>query len=252
VTVDDAAIQALIEARMSIEEAGPVLEEAAQQLDAFLTAHHEALAFVNDLLARRLGGKPTDQTFASLDAALASYLGRGPSALIAWLAMSEASADSERAAELARHGSPQVQAFLGSIRATHGPELGQAYAVWRQNPNDWRTFYRDVFVDQITGAPLIRVRLLKYDGEEVLLEGSPNSFLALVHNFVYTLNFLRSGTAFDPGLVQAFAGTVAEFATMVNPPPPVEEATSEGAPPEAEGAAVAPEGPPSNSPPAGP
>jgi hypothetical protein len=250
VTVDDAQIQALIDARMSIEDAGPVLEEAAQQLDAFLTAHHEAPAFVQDLLARRLEGKPTDQTYGGIDASLASYLGRGPSLLVVWLAIAEASADADRAAELARHGSPQVQAFLGSIRAAHGPELGQAYAVWRQNPNDWRTFYRDVFVDQITGTPLIRVRLLKYDGEEVLLEGSANSFLALVRNFVYTLTFLRSGEALDPGLVQGFYEVANAFAEMVNPTP-AEEATSGGGAPEAGAAPAGSEGPPANTPPSG-
>ena len=52
-TVDDAQIQALIDARLSIEDAGPLLEEAAQQLDPFLIAHPEALAFVQDLLTRR-------------------------------------------------------------------------------------------------------------------------------------------------------------------------------------------------------
>ena len=178
-----------------------VLGRGLAQLADVLDADPEVGGQVEELVRRRAADQVlTEDSWTAIDEGLTVLVGREPALLLAWLAMGDAT----RLDEVTRLGPPVAAAFLRSLMARYGPELRDAYEVWRRLPNDWRTFFRDVYHDQLLNQPFIRVRILKYNGDVVVFEGSPNSYLTLVRNLILTLQMVATPDGFGPEIIASF------------------------------------------------
>jgi hypothetical protein len=178
-----------------------VLTRGMKLLGQALSADPSLEEAVAELIERRMvDERPGRDTWTDLDEALTVMLGRQPALLFAWLAIG----DSTRVDTVLDLGPPAAAAFVRSIMGRFGPELRLGYDVWRRLPDDWRTFFRDVYHDQLLNQPFLRVRLLKYSGEEVLIEGSPNSFLTLTKNLILTLQSVATPDVFTDDSIDSF------------------------------------------------
>ncbi len=93
-------------------------------------------------------------------------------------------------APLKDHLSPEARSFIRAILGTYGYELAEAYQRWNEPSNSWRTFYRDIYYDQINNTVLVRVRIQKFNDDEFVIEGSPSSILELCAAFLRTVHMV--------------------------------------------------------------
>lgn len=193
-----------------------VLADTSAELDQFLTSRPTARQDVLEILSRRLEGEIDDTTWDSMEDSLVAYLGAGPTLLLRWTVLTDLG-DHSRLAEFERHASPQAAAFVRGIVSAYGPELRNAFSAWMQMADDWKTFFRDVYLDTILQTFYIRVRLGKYSGEEVRLDGTPDSFLNLASNIVSTLQFVGTAEAFSEEARDLFQASIDDFLDVLGP-----------------------------------
>lgn len=183
------------------EDSARLLARAAGDLHAFLETHPEAVSHVLDILRRRLGSEINAQTWQVLDASLVNYLGQDLASLAAWTVQPD---QGNRLQELEKHASPEVMTFFRTILGLYGPELERAYAVWNELPDNWQTIYREVYYDQLAGRHHLKVRIEKYNGEEMVIEGPPDSILTLASYLILTVRLVGIPDAFSPERIELF------------------------------------------------
>lgn len=205
---------ALIRGNAPPDEAEALLRQAAEELEALVQSQPDAQALTLEVIGKRVKDGVDDKTWDVLDSTLSAWMGRGPHLLLTWLVLAEP-ADTSRLEQFEALASPEVGALVRAILSSHGPELREAFAVWRQYPNDWREFFRDVYQDQILGGPFLRVRLVKYNGEEIRIEGLPDSFLTLARNIILTLQLVATPEAFNDELKDSFEEAVTRLQRLM-------------------------------------
>lgn len=213
-TADDRWLSLLTE-QLPAEERADLLSLGAADLQEFLESRPEAVEDVLEILARRLDGEIDSQTWVLVDTALSSYLGRDLAYLMAWALQPDE--QMERLHELEQVASPEVMAFLGTILGFYGPELERAFLCWNEIPDDWRVLYRDVYYDQLNQRPHIRLRIHKYNGEIVTIEGHGDSILALASSLVLTLRLAAIPDAFSQGRLLQFGEEVRQLFHLLFP-----------------------------------
>ncbi|RMF29184.1 MAG: hypothetical protein D6759_14405 [Chloroflexi bacterium] len=207
------------------EEASALLTQAATELQTLLETRPQVEQHVLDILGKRLDGTVDAETWQVLDASLANYLGRNPAYLIAWIVQPDRDGRLER---LAEYASPQVLAFMRLILGLYGPEMENALVLWNQVPDDWRTFYREVYYDEIGQQYRLKLHIEKYNGEAVFIEGNPDSILSLTSYLVLTLRLVGTPEAFSEHTVNLFLDETNRFVKLLLPQetepvePPVE------------------------------
>ncbi len=186
----------LINARTTPEEAGPLLAESVQELDAYLDGHQTARNDTLAIMARHLATPITDRTWLIVDNALRDLIGVRSAYLVAWLFVDDN--PTSRVDEIARVATPRAMDYLRSILAFHGDELARALALANGPVDDWRTVYREVNYDQVTNRLSVRLRVLKLNNELVVIEGGPDSILNFARLVLSALNAVGSAEAFSP------------------------------------------------------
>jgi hypothetical protein len=204
----------LLTGQLSEEEARHLLSRGVEELHALLEARPRAMEDVLDILDRRLGGEIDAQTWKVLDDSLAHYLGRDLAHLVAWAVQPDQTA---RLEELQRYASPEVMAFFRTILGRYGPEWESALLCWNELSHDWRTLHREVYYDQLNRQPYIRLRIEKYNGETVLIEGNADSILGLTSGLILTLRLVGIPEAFSESRIKQFREEVEEFKDLLFP-----------------------------------
>ncbi len=204
----------LLMGQISAEEADRLLAQSAEDLHAFLEARPQAVQHVLDILSKRLGGEINAETWQVLDTSLANYLGRDLAYLVTWVAQSD---QGNRIQELEKHASSQVMAFLRTILGLYGLELENAFAVWNEIPDNWRTFYREVYYDQLSERHHLKLRIEKYNGEEAAIEGPPDSILTLTTYMILTLRLVGTPDAFSQDRIDLFLDEAHQLIQLLRP-----------------------------------
>jgi hypothetical protein len=169
---------------ISTEDDGKkTLKEGATNVHERLKEGSIALEVVDEILSVRLQNMDAE-TWTTIHSCLVNYLGLDGAYLIGWLML-----DVDMVVELDEF-SPDVALFIRQVLALHGPEMQSAFAGWRELPDNWRGMTREVFLDQITGLYRIQLRIAKFNGDSVMFEGPPDSFLKLARNILITLQGL--------------------------------------------------------------
>ncbi|MBZ4659289.1 MAG: hypothetical protein JG766_1212 [Desulfacinum sp.] len=183
------------------EETRDLLSRASTDLQKFLEAHPEAEFRILEILDRRLSGSLNNESWDEFSQLMGTYLGRDLTHFLSWLALGE---QDKRLAMVEQVASEEVLSFLRLLLAYHGPELEEAFVLWKQHPNDWRTFVRHVHYDQIAQQYHVKVEIEKYGGEKVVLEGPPDSLLGLAHALLVTVRMVGSPEHFNPKATKVF------------------------------------------------
>ncbi|SMC24416.1 hypothetical protein SAMN02746041_01980 [Desulfacinum hydrothermale DSM 13146] len=191
----------LVANELNEEETRRLLTEATTKLHDFLESHPEAEYRILEILDRRLSESIDGGTWETFTHLMTTYLGQDLTHFISWLALED---QEHRLAMAEQVASPDVLSFLKLLLAYHGPELEEAYVLWQQNPDDWRTMVRHVHYDQIAQRYNVKLEIEKYNGQKVVLEGPPDSLLGLAHALLVTVRMLESPEHFSDKAAQVF------------------------------------------------
>jgi hypothetical protein len=148
-----------------------LLTDAAAALDERVRASPHVTTRVGEIIARRLDGGITVETWGALNDHLNGYLGGDLTGLIWTVLLSE---DVRREAE--RLASPEAVAFLQTITAIYGPDLEKVYVYSNENPDDWALVQRHYYLEMDRG-PIVSFIIEKYNGEQMRIAGPPDSAL---------------------------------------------------------------------------
>lgn len=192
---------AALKGEIAGEAIEPLMVQTAAALDTFINTNPSALHYLLDILKRRLGDKIDGQTWPKVDASLEHYLGRDLAYFLLWMVQDE---NGDRVQLLERHGTPRVINFMRTVLGLYRQELYRAFMVWNEIPDDWSMLHREVKYDLITQRYSLQIRLEKYNGTEVVIEGSPDSMLNLTKGLIIALRAVDNPAAFGPDNVQSF------------------------------------------------
>jgi hypothetical protein len=177
-----------------------VLASSAAQIESFLVSDDQTEEETLALLDRRLSGPIDTTTYDLVLDALRALLGQDGANTIHWYIVGNG-ADS---GILERVASARVAFFVRRIAAAHTPEFRSAFALWKEVPEDWRTIHRDVFFDYINQRFVMRHRIVKINGEEIVVEGNANSVLDLTRSLLTSIGLVATREAFGEREIDAF------------------------------------------------
>jgi hypothetical protein len=204
----------IVKPEVADDEEAKILSQTVTALDAFLAEDDRRADQVLAVFARRLDAGSTTETWQQILDSLGRYMGKPLAGLVMWALEPEAS---DRLERIEHVGSMRVIPVLRAIAGIYGTDLERAFDRWAQNPDDWQLFSRDVFFNQIAQQHVVRVKILKYSGQELLLEGRPNSLLGLANAFVVTLKLIGAADAFSKEKVDNFLKNVEELRKILVP-----------------------------------
>ncbi len=193
------------------EDFGLSLEDAAAKLDARLGDTQTGKQAL-EILSRRLDGNIDEKSFDLLRTGLVGYLGDEAATLVAWAVAAD---QDNRIAQLEGHASARAIAFVRTVRGVYGPEVELAYSRWNQPPQNWGWVYRWVFRDEVYGGHLIRVRIEKYNGEDLTFEATPDSLLLLIGYLTNSLNTVASPEALSQDAVTRLADELSSLIMLL-------------------------------------
>jgi hypothetical protein len=190
-----------------------VLKSSAAQIESFLVSDDQTEEETLALLDRRLSGPIDTTTYDLVLDALRALLGQDGANTIHWYIVGNG-ADS---GILERVASPRVAFFVRRIAAAHTPEFRSAFALWKEVPEDWRTIHRDVFFDYINQRFVMRHRIVKINGEELVIEGNANSILDLTRSLLTSIGLIATREAFGEREIAAFLKEVDTVLGILRP-----------------------------------
>lgn len=202
------------------------LTSSATALQAFLKSHPDAERQVREIIDKRLG-KIDSNTWNSVFTSLDSYWGKESTDILYNVANVVPSDLESRLQEIGKAASVEVVNFLRKIISLYGPDLEAAFLASSQLPNNWKTFYRDVYYDYVNKRSHLRVRLAKYNGEEPIIEGNADSMLELTILLMQTFRFLPVPDYIGKEISDRFIQEANELIKFLRPPTP--EASDKGA-----------------------
>jgi len=193
-----------------------VLQSSAAQIESFLVSDDQTEEETLALLGRRLTGPIDTTTYDLVLDALRALLGGDGANVVHWYTVGKG-ADTGLLEQVA---SPRVAFFVRRIAAAHLPEFRSAFALWKEVPEDWRTIHRDVYLDFINQRYLVRHRIVKINGEEMIVEGNANSVLDLTRSLLTSISIIGNREAFGEGEIEAFLTEADKVVAILRPQEP--------------------------------
>lgn len=189
-----------------LEAAGAELNQAVAERDGDYGGLLDAIAAVAD---QPIGERLWADAFRAFELAL----GANPARLIGWLVVDSTYA--ERLAAVRPALDPAARAFLTDLLVRFGDRLERAsHAAATGNEHDWRLVNREIAVDRTTGWTTVRLTISKYNGEEMRIEGRPDSMLTLAEAMLAAVNAVGDPAAFHQDL-GPFMDTVGQTLAML-------------------------------------
>jgi len=197
-----------------------VLKSSAAQIESFLVSDDQTEEETLALLGRRLSAEIDTTTYDVVLDSLRALLGQDGANTVHWYIVGNG-AESGILEEVA---TPRVAFFVRRIAAAHTPEFRSAFALWKEVPEDWRTIHRDVFFDYINQKYVLRHRIVKINGEEIVIEGNSNSVLDLTRSLLTSIGLVATREAFGEREIDAFLKEADTVLAILRP----EEASGNG------------------------
>ena len=195
------------------------LSSGATALESFLKSHPDAERQVGEILNKRLG-KIDANTWNSVFTSIDSYWGKESTDILYNVANVAQSDLEKRLQDIGESASVEVMNFLRKIISLYGLELEAAFLALSQLPNNWKTFYRDVYYDHVNKRSHLRVRLAKYNGEEPFIEGNADSMLELTILLMQTVSFLPNADSVGKEISDQFVQEANKLIKFLQPPSP--------------------------------
>lgn len=205
---------------ISVGPPDELIAGSAVELGASLRSQPELGSEFHAYLARKIPAQLDAETWDQLRKQVTDTLGAGPGGLVMWASYIDPSEDdrAQRLALLNAIAEPAVVAFLHRIRTAYGTDFQAAWEVYGELPNNWKTVNRDIYVDVVRGRPYIKFTMLKFNGEQVLVEGTGDSFLNLAAYLSAALTTLGDPSFFTQDIIDYYTANASALLTMFHPP----------------------------------
>ena len=190
-----------------------VLKSSADQIESFLVSDDQTEEETLELLGRRLAGPIDTTTYDVVLDSLKALLGADGANVIHWYTVGNG-AETGLLEDVA---SPRVAFFVRRIAAAHLPEFRSAFALWKEMPEDWRTINREVYFDYINQRTVVRHRIIKISGEEMIVEGNANSLLDLTRSLLTSIGIIGTRDAFGEREIDAFLTEADKVMELLRP-----------------------------------
>lgn len=188
----------------------PAISETAAKIDAILQTRPQADQEIMALLGKRLGGRISETTGRDIKNALTNYLCEDAFYLILWAIQAD-----DRLPTVEEAAPARVAAFIRAIAGLYGSELKLADYRLDQLPNDWCSINREIYVDLINDRTLVKVRIDKFSGEQIIFEGQPYSILELTANMLRTCRLVGRADAFSHRTIEMATQEIDEFLKLI-------------------------------------
>ena len=203
-----------------------LVASSAAEIEVFLAADTETEEETLDILRRRLRGDIGPQTYDVVISALANVLGERGAKLLHWYQTSESEDEVKLFEEEASH---RVLWFVRRILASHGPELRRAWALVKEPADDWRSISREIYYDILNDRHLVRHRIEKVNGDEVVFEGNADSALQLARALLITVQRM-SPDSFTPAVIDGFLEDADNVLSILRSEPSTDGAPTQSSP----------------------
>jgi hypothetical protein len=204
---------AILAGATPLEQATDLIESSSQQVEAALTADPK---LEDELLAaaeKRLTATFDPETYQGFWELLRGTFGEEGAYLVHFYFMAR---DQEaQRATVEANASPTTVAFMRKLVTRLGPELDAAFQIWQELPHAWKTLNRDVYFDVIRQRYYVRLLLQKLNGEQTLLEGTPDSILGLTRSLLITLRWMQSADSFTQSYIDQFLDEAVPLIAML-------------------------------------
>jgi hypothetical protein len=209
-----------------------LLEISAGELEEFVAGRPNALEEIRVILDRRLRSGIGPDTWGDLIRSLSEYVGWNAARLLTWGSTVDGR-DEQRTRRVERveaTGHPAAVDVLRGIRATHGVELQEAWELFSEPPENWRSIDREILVDIVRGRPLVRIVLTKNNGETFKLESPADSCLNLAAFLSATLVAINDRAAFSEAMTNYYVEQATSLLDLLrSSPASTDEAEAEAA-----------------------
>jgi hypothetical protein len=176
------------------------ITNGAERIQHYLASCPDGGAQLAMTIRQRLGEGVDGNTWGPLFSSISILVGDAGANLIAWAAMAEP----DKLEEMRSHAQSETANLVCRVAALYGPELKRAWEGWGESPHNWRNINRDVYQDLFTNRAFIRIRIEKYNGEEVIVEGPGESILSLAKGILVALRVVGSRAEFGESQIEAY------------------------------------------------
>lgn len=214
----------LLKGEVSAKQKEKMLSQGVAHLDDFLKSDLQTQQRVVDILSRRLSGEIDADTWNVMHASLSQYFTEDLAYLLYWVVGVE-DPTASRMQEVEKYASPAVMAFLRAVVGIFGVDLSNAFVLWNQLPDNWRSVDRYIHLDLLSQQHHLTVFIKKYNGEQMAIEGPPDSILDLAEALIYTARLVGTREAFSTERIEAFLDESRQLTQLLT-------AEKEEAPPE--------------------
>ncbi|HET6213447.1 MAG TPA: hypothetical protein VFE14_11315 [Micromonosporaceae bacterium] len=199
-----------------VDDAGlreELLTVAATELNRVVAERRGDCSGLLDAIGSVVDAAPVnDQMWEEANKAFELALGLHPARLVNWLVLDSSYA--HRLSAVRPLLEPAAAVFLTDLLVRYGERLERAsYLFVTHSEHDWRLINREITMDRATGRITVRLKILKYNGETVLIEGRPDSILTLADAMLTAVNSVADRGAFLQDLAP-FMETVEQTLAM--------------------------------------
>ncbi|HET89129.1 MAG TPA: hypothetical protein ENN99_00080 [Chloroflexi bacterium] len=173
-----------LDAQNSDEES--LVQAHAEQFRQFLQANPVHRAYIDRIIRQHLETSATPDTWGRILNGLNVYAGEELATFI--LTCLLRANDADFLALVEKHTGDDAWSYLRGLLALYSTALGEAYTVFGENPQGWKTVNRRVFYDYLTEAWHTSFEIIKYNGDVFYLNETPSSAIVLCQAILDTLN----------------------------------------------------------------
>jgi hypothetical protein len=170
----------------------PDEDEAAQVqtnaglLHQFLQQDPMHGAYVDRMIRQHLQPGLTLETWGYVLHGLTTYAGEEIATFVLMVLLR--SDDADFTLLVKESASTEVWSFLRGLMALYSDPLQEAYTVFGENPQAWRTINRRVYYDHLTDSWRASFEIIKFNGERFNLDETPTSAVVLCQAILDALN----------------------------------------------------------------
>jgi hypothetical protein len=205
-----------LQGELTDEEGNELWRRTSMMLESFLSTHSDGAEHLLGVIAKQLAGKEDASTWGKLRDCLTNYFGEDGAFLIGWLADAETDVRLESFAAVA---ASSVVDLTRRVISMYGSEIRLAISAYQEFPDDWRRIRGNVYYDYGDRSWLLKVRLEKYNGQEVVVDATPDSAMNLTTRLLEMLTMVSDRSVFNPERARDIRQAMQELQQMLAPAP---------------------------------
>lgn len=201
-----------------VEDETTQVQTGAGLLLQFLQQNPANGAYMDRTIRQHLQAGVTLETWGHILHGLITYAGEDTATFVLTVLLRSDDADFMLLVD--ESATTEVWSYLRGLIALYSDYLQEAYAIFGENPQGWRTINRRVYYDHLTDSWRASFEIIKFNGEQFNLDETPTSAIVLCQAILDALNAVPvdlAQQAVDPNavdnLISLFYAFVERFAT---------------------------------------